>query len=117
MAIIRQLKGLSAISGQLRAIMEPLERPMKRLREAVMIGLPAWDPPPPRPPAPPDHETVARVQEVIGMGTLEERKALDRVTETWKKTRQGQPREPARFPGRQEGHPPTPEKEPPREAR
>ena len=111
MAIIKQLKGLNAIAGQLRIVGDITGGALKSIRESVMIGLPMWDPPPPRPPAPPDHETVARVQEVIGMGTLEERRAFDRVTETFRKAKRGEPRQPAQFPGRREQPAPAPEQE------
>ena len=114
MAIIRQIKSLNAIAGQLRIISDITGGALKSMREAVMIGLPMWDPPPPRPPAPPDYETVARVQEVIGMGTLEERRAFDKVTETWRKVKRGEPPQPAQFPGRRETSTPPPEKEKPR---
>ena len=54
MAIIRQIKSLNAIAGQLRIISDITGGALKSMREAVMIGLPMWDPPPRRPPAPPD---------------------------------------------------------------
>ena len=117
MAIIRELKGLNQIAGQIRFIGDISGGALKLIHEAVHIGLPLWDPPPPRPPAPPDHETVARVQETIGMGTLEERRAFDKVTETWRKVKRGEPSQPAQFPGRREQTAPTPEQEKPREAR
>ena len=93
MSIIRELKGLNVLSGQLRQIEDIFERPIKALREAVGIGLPIWDPPEERPPSPPDFATVARVQEVIAMGTVEERRTFNKVLETFRKVRQGEPRE------------------------
>ena len=48
------------------------------------------------------------------MGTLEERRAFDKVTETWRKVKRGEPPQPAQFPGRRETSTPPPEKEKPR---
>lgn len=94
MAIIRELKGLWGVAGTLREITDQLNRPTKALRELVNIGLPEWDPPPPAPPLPPDLVTVQRVQEVIAMGTVEERNAFNRVIGQWRKITTGEPREP-----------------------
>ena len=95
MAIIRQMKSLWGVMGTFREISDVLNRPRKMLREAVSIGLPSWDPPEPAPPRPPDQETVDRVMEVIGMGSVEEREAFSRVMGTWRKITTGAPREPA----------------------
>ena len=95
MAIIRQLKSLWGVMGTLREISDIANLPRKMLREAVSIGLPSWDPPEPAPPSPPDQETVDRVMEVIGMGSVEEKRAFDRVIGTWRKVTTGAPREPA----------------------
>ena len=95
MAVIRQLESLWGVMGTLREISDVLERPRKMLRELVSIGLPSWDPPEPAPPLPPDQETVDRVMEVIGMGSVEEKRAYDRVIGTWRKVTTGAPREPA----------------------
>ena len=94
MAVIRELKGLWGVVGTVREIADVLERPLKSIREAVSIGLPSWDPPEPAPPLPPDQETVDRVMEVIGMGTVEERRAFERVIGSWRKMVTGAPREP-----------------------
>ena len=96
MAIIKQLKSLWGIMGTFREMADVLNRPRKMLREAVTIGLPSWDPPPPAPPRPPDQEAVDRVREVIGMGTVEERRAFERVIGSFRKITTGAPREPAR---------------------
>lgn len=93
MAVIRELKGLWGVTGTLREIADVVTRPLKSIRESVSIGLPSWDPPPPAPPSPPDQETVDRVREVIGLGTVEERKAYERVLGQWRKITTGQPRE------------------------
>ena len=103
MAIIRELKGLWGVAGTIREITDTLTRPVKALREAVTIGLPSWDPPPPAPPLPPDQETVDRVMEVIAMGTVEEKRAYDRVIGQFRKITTGAPREPVR-----EGEAPPP---------
>ncbi|KKM84098.1 hypothetical protein LCGC14_1302680 [marine sediment metagenome] len=95
MAIIKQLKTMWGMFGTLREISDVLARPKKMLREAVSIGLPKWDPPPPAPPLPPDQEAVDRVMEVIGMGHVEEREAFNRVMGTWRKITTGAPRQPA----------------------
>ena len=95
MAIIKQLKTIWSIGGTFREISDVLNRPKKMLRELVTIGLPSWDPPPPAPPLPPDQETVDRVMEVIGMGSLEEKRAFDRVIGQFRKITTGAPREPA----------------------
>jgi len=102
-AVVRQLKGLWGIAGTLREIANPLGLAPKSLREAVTIGLPSWDPPPPAPPLPPDQETVDRVMEVIAMGTVEEKRAYDRVIGNFRKITTGAPREPVR-----EGEEPPP---------
>ena len=94
MAVIRELKGLWGIVGTVRQIADVLERPLKTIYESVSLGLPSWDPPPPAPPLPPDQETVDRVMEVIGMGSVEEKRAFDRVVGTWRKVTTGAPREP-----------------------
>ena len=96
MAIIRELKGLGGVAATFRQIEDMLERPLKALREAVTIGLPEWAPPPPAPPLPPDQETVDRVMEVISMGTVEEKRAYDRVIGNFRKITTGAPREPVR---------------------
>jgi len=95
MAIIKQLKSLWGVAGTFREIADVLQRPAKMLREAVSIGLPSWDPPEEEPPRPPDQETVDRVMEVIGMGSVEEQKAFSRVMGSWRKITTGAPREPA----------------------
>jgi hypothetical protein len=102
MAIIRVLKGINGIAGWGNIITNPLGSPLKSLREAVMIGLPSWDPPPPKPPSPPDYELAARVQEAIGMGSQQEKAAFDKAMQTWRNIRDGQPRQPADVPGRRE---------------
>ena len=96
MTIVKQLKTLWSIGGTFREIADVLNRPRKMLREAVTIGLPSWDPPPPAPHLPPDQETVDRVMEVIGMGTVEEKRAFERVIGSFRKITTGAPREPAR---------------------
>ena len=96
MAIVKQMKGLWGVMGTLREIADVLNRPKKMIRELVSIGLPSWDPPPPAPPLPPDQVTVDRVMEVIGMGTIEEKRAFERVIGTFRKITTGAPREPAR---------------------
>lgn len=96
MAIIKQLKSLWGVTGTLREIADVFETPAKRLREAVSIGLPSWDPPEEEPPRPPDQEAVDRVREVIGMGSVEEREAFTRVMGTWRRITTGAPREPVR---------------------
>lgn len=93
MAVIKELKGLWGVMGTVREIADVLGRPMKSIREAVRIGLPSWDPPAEVEPSPPDQETVNRVREVIGMGTVEERRAFERVIGTWRKVITGAPRE------------------------
>lgn len=113
MAIIRELKGLWGVMGTIRAISDPLTRPLKALQEAVTVGLPSWDPPPPAPPLPPDQETVDRMQEVIAMGTVEEKRAYDRVIGQVRKITTGQPREPVR---EGEGEPAPAQLTPPKEA-
>ena len=95
MAIIKQMKSLWGVMGTFREISDILNRPKKMLRELVSIGLPSWDPPPPAPPLPPDQETVDRVMEVIGMGTVEEKQAFERVIGSFRKITTGAPREPA----------------------
>lgn len=95
MAVIKQLKGLFGIMGTLREISDVLEKPMKALREAVTVGLPKWDPPEEVEPRPPDQETVDRVMEVIGMGSVEEGKAFSRVMGSWRQITTGAPRQPA----------------------
>ncbi len=102
MTIVKQLKSLSGISALGGVITNSLGTPLKSLREAVMIGLPSWDPPPPKPPSPPDHELAARVQEAIGMGSQQEKAAFERAMQTWRQVRDGQPRQPADVPGRRE---------------
>ena len=115
MAIIRELKGLGGIAGTFREIADLAATPVKALREAVAIGLPEWDPPPPAPPLPPDQETVDRVMEVIAMGTVEEKRAYDRVIGNFRKIATGAPREPVR---EGEGQPtPAPPEQPPEEQR
>lgn len=96
MAIIKQLKTLWSIGGTFREISDVLNRPRKMLRELVTIGLPSWDPPEEVPPRPPDQETVDRVREVIGMGTVEEKRAFERVIGSFRRITTGAPREPAR---------------------
>ena len=109
MAIVKQLKSLWGVMGTFREIADIVNRPRKMIREAVSIGLPSWDPPPPAPPLPPDQVTVDRVMEVIGMGTLEEKRAFERVIGSFRKITTGAPREPAReeeprrLPAREEG--------------
>jgi hypothetical protein len=95
-AVIKQLKGLWGVMGTLRGIADVMGLAPKAIREAVTIGLPSWDPPPPAPPLPPDQEAVDRVMEVIGMGTVEEKRAYDRVIGSFRKITTGAPREPAR---------------------
>jgi len=95
-AVIKQLKGLWGVMGTLREISNIIPIAPKMLREAVTIGLPSWDPPPPSPPLPPDQVTVDRVREVIGMGTVEEKRAFERVIGSFRKITTGAPREPAR---------------------
>ncbi|KKN36994.1 hypothetical protein LCGC14_0768050 [marine sediment metagenome] len=95
MSIVKQLKGLWGVMGTFREITDTLQRPAKMLREAVSIGLPKWDPPPPAPPLPPDQETVDRVMEVIKLGTVHEKEAFGRVMGSWRKITTGAPREPA----------------------
>ena len=96
MAVIKQLKGLWGVMGTLRGIADIFGLAPKAIREAVTIGLPDWDPPPPAPPRPPDQEAVDRVMEVIGMGTVEEKRAFERVIGSFRKITTGAPREPAR---------------------
>jgi hypothetical protein len=98
-AVIRELKGLWGVMGTLRQVADVVQAPLKSIREAVSIGLPEWDPPAEVPPLPPDQETVNRVQEVIGMGTVEERKAYEKVAGQWRKLTTGQPRETPPEPG------------------
>ncbi len=102
MSIIKVLKGLNGISGYASVIQNSLGTPLKSLREAVMIGLPGWDPPPPEPPRPPNVELAARVQEAIGMGSQQEKAAFDKAMQSWRTIRDGQPRQPAEVPGRRE---------------
>ena len=96
MAIIRELKSLWGVVGTFKEIGNPLGLAPKMLREAVTIGLPGGDPPPPAPPLPPDQETVDRIMEVIAMGTVEEKRAYDRVIGNFRKITTGAPREPVR---------------------
>lgn len=102
MSIIKVLKGINGISGLTSIIQNPLGTPLKSLREAVMIGLPSWDPPPPKPPEPPDYELAARVQEAMGMGSQQEKAAFDKAMQKWRDIKDGQPRRPADIPGRRE---------------
>lgn len=102
MTIIKTLKSLNAVGGALRGILPNLSVSRKSIMEAIGIGLPQWDPPEPFPPSPPDHETVARVQEATGMSTLQERKSFDKIMQTWRQVRDGQPPQPAQVPGRRE---------------
>lgn len=108
MSIIKVLKGINGIAGLGSIIQNPLGTPLKSLREAVMIGLPGWDPPPPEPPHPPDVELAARVQEKIGMGSQQEKAAFDKAMQKWRDIKDGQPRQPADVPGRRE-LPPAPQ--------
>jgi hypothetical protein len=94
-AIIRELKGINRITGVLRQGLNVFNRPRKMIREIVGIGLPVWDPPPPRPPAAPDHATVKRAEGKISLSVAEERQALDRVLGNWRRTKAGEPRPPA----------------------
>lgn len=115
MAIIRELKSLWGVVGTFKEIANPLGLFPKTLRESVTIGVPGWDPPPPAPPLPPDQVTVDRVMEVIAMGTVEEKRAYDRVIGQFRKITTGAPREPVR-----EGEqppPPPPAPEPQKEQR
>jgi len=102
MAIIQQLKNLNAVFGFMNGIAHSLGVTPKQLTEMVSVGLPAWDPPEPRPPEPPDEALVARVQEAQGMAALQEQRAFEKAMQTWRKVRDGQPREPAQFPGRRQ---------------
>jgi hypothetical protein len=95
-AVIKQLKGLASVMGTLREISDIVGLAPKAIREAVTIGLPSWDPPEEVPPRPPDQEAVDRVMEVIGMGTVEEKRAFERVIGSFRKITTGAPREPAR---------------------
>jgi len=101
-AIIAELKNINRVMGFAGQIKHSLGIPTKSIMEFVKVGIPWLDPPPERPPAPPDVETVARVQEVIGMGTQQERKSFDKVMQTWRQVRDGQPRQPAEVERRQE---------------
>ncbi len=94
MTVIRQLKGLGGVMASVRGIVDIFALAPKAIREAVMVGLPDWDPPPPAAPSPPDQETAKRAREVIGMGSVEERRTFDRVMGTWRKITTGAPREP-----------------------
>ena len=73
MAVIKQLKGLWGVMGTLRGIADIFGLAPKAIREAVN-----------------------RVMEVIGMGTVEEKRAFDRVIGSFRKITTGSPREPAR---------------------
>ncbi len=95
MSIIKVLKGINAVAGYLSEIKHSLGMPRKSIIEAIGIGLPAWDPPEPRPPAPPDHEAVARAKEVIQMGSLQEKQTFDRAMQKWRQVRDGQPQQPS----------------------
>lgn len=106
MAVIKELKSLWGVTGALSGIKNAITSPMKAIREAIMIGLPSWDPPEPVPPRPPDQATVDRVKEVIGMSTLQERRAFDKIMQTWRQIKDGQPPQPAQVPGRRELPPP-----------
>lgn len=100
MTIVKVLKGIFGISGLGSIITAPLGTALKPLREAVMIGIPGWDPPPELPPGPPDDDAAQRAKETIAMATQQELEAFNKVMQIWRKVRDGQPREPARFPGR-----------------
>lgn len=106
MAIVREMKALWRVAGRIRAVVDAFFTPPKRLFETVRIGLPRWDPPQEKPPPPPDHAAVARAREVIQMGTVEERRAFDRVITTWRRITRGEPRQPA--PSPQPPPPPPP---------
>ncbi len=105
MAIIGQLKGINRIFGFLNVIGNSLGVPGKGLLEDVMVGLPQWDPPEPRPPEPPDEALVARVKEAQGMAAQQEQRAFEKAMQTWRKVRDGQRREPAEVPGRRQEPP------------
>jgi hypothetical protein len=94
--MIKQLKGLFGLMATFRQISDTLERPLKMIYELVGVGLPSWDPPPEVDPEVPDLEAVERVREVIDMGSVEERKAFDKVMGTWRRITTGAPREPVR---------------------
>ena len=82
MAIIQQLKNLNAVFGFMNGIAHSLGVTPKQLTEMVSVVLPAWDPPEPRPPEPPDEALVARVQEAQGMAALQEQRAFEKAMQT-----------------------------------
>ncbi len=94
MTVIKQMKGLWGVMGSIRNITNVMGLAPKSVREAVSVGLPSWDPPGPEWPPERDQATVDRVSEVIGMGTVEERKMYDRVITSWRKITTGAPQQP-----------------------
>lgn len=117
MTIVKELKTLAGFGGALRGVTDIFNRPLKVLQEAVGMGLPSWDPPPVVPARPPDVETAAKVKEMMGMGTLQEKQTFDQVMLGWRQIRDGQPRQPARVePIPPPALPPPRQQEAPREA-
>ena len=94
--MIKQLKGLFGLMATFRQISDTLERPLKMIYELVGVGLPSWDPPEEVDPEVPDLAAVERVREVIDMGSVGERQALDKIMGTWRRITTGAPREPVR---------------------
>jgi hypothetical protein len=94
-AIVAELKALSGLGGYLRILSDVLGLPSKSLIESVTMGLPTWDPPPEITGLPPDFETAARVQERVGMSTVQEQALFDQVMKSWRDVRDGEPRQPA----------------------
>lgn len=99
---LNALKKLYVVAGALSVIKHELGVPRKIIREAVVVGLPIWDPPEEKSPSPPDQATVDRARATIRNSTEDERRAFRRIMEGARKIKHGEPRqEPA-------GRPPTP---------
>jgi len=114
--VVSELKELNGGLGTIREIIDIGGLSVKSLHEQVGLGLPSWDPPPPLGQLPPDYEAAARAQEDMGMSTLQERQAFDKVMQIYRQVADGEPRQPARVPATPPAAAPARPQEAPRAA-